>query len=103
MAAQFAHRVTCSRLQFADTTMRPRDLLDLITLAALWGASFLFMRHAAPAFGPIALVEVRVAIAAAILTVLLVLRGDRATLRTHAATLGVVGVMNSALPFVLFT
>jgi drug/metabolite transporter (DMT)-like permease len=83
--------------------MRASDLLDLIALAALWGASFLFMRHAAPAFGPIALVEVRVAIAAAILTVLLTLRGDRATLRTHAAALGLVGVMNSAVPFVLFT
>jgi len=83
--------------------MRTRDMFDLVALAALWGASFLFMRHAAPAFGPIALVQVRVAIAAAILTVLLLLRGDRAALRTHAAALGFVGVMNSALPFVLLT
>src|SRR5882672_4338268 len=83
--------------------MRARDLLDLVTLAALWGASFLFMRHSAPAFGPIALVQVRVAIAAAVLTILLLLRGDRAALRSHAAALGFVGVMNSALPFVLFT
>jgi drug/metabolite transporter (DMT)-like permease len=83
--------------------MRARDLLDLIALAALWGASFLFMRHAAPAFGPIALVQVRVAIAAAILAVLLLFRSDRAALRTHAASFGFVGVMNSAVPFVLFT
>lgn len=83
--------------------MRTRDLLDLVTLAALWGASFLFMRHAAPAFGPIALVQVRVAIAAFMLTCLLLLRGDRAALRSHAAPLAFVGVMNSALPFVLLT
>ena len=83
--------------------MRSRDLLDLVALAALWGASFLFTRHAAPAFGPIALVQVRVTIAAAVLLVLLLVRGDRAALRTHAAALGFVGVMNSAVPFVLFT
>jgi drug/metabolite transporter (DMT)-like permease len=83
--------------------MRPRDLLDLLALAALWGASFLFMRHAAPAFGPIALVQVRVAVAAAILAVLLLVRGERSGLRTHASALGFIGVMNSALPFMLLT
>ena len=35
--------------------MKPRDVVELIGLAALWGASFLFMRVAAPEFGPIAL------------------------------------------------
>ncbi|HTT10880.1 MAG TPA: DMT family transporter [Burkholderiaceae bacterium] len=83
--------------------MRTRDLLELVTLAALWGASFLFMRHAAPAFGPIALVQVRVSVAAAILTGLLLLQAERRALRTHVAALAFVGVMNSALPFVLFT
>ena len=28
--------------------MQPADLLRLISLAAIWGASFLFMRIAAP-------------------------------------------------------
>src|SRR5882724_8438307 len=84
-------------------SIRSRDLIDLVTLAALWGASFLFMRHGAPAFGPIALVQVRVTIAAAVLTGLLLLRGERSALRAHAPALGFVGVMNSALPFVLFT
>jgi len=83
--------------------MRSRDLTDLVLLAALWGASFLFMRHAAPAFGPIALVQVRVTIAALILIVLLLVHGDRAALRSHALALGFVGVMNSAVPFVLLT
>lgn len=83
--------------------MRPRDLTDLVLLAALWGASFLFMRIAAPAFGPIALVEVRVALAAVVLAGLLLARAERGALRTHAAALAVVGVTNSALPFVLLT
>ena len=44
--------------------MKSRDLLDFVLLAALWGGSFLFMRVAAPEFGPIALIELRVGIAA---------------------------------------
>lgn len=81
--------------------MRPRDLLDLLLLAALWGASFLFLRLAAPAFGPVALIEVRVAIAAIVLLPLLVQRGGLPALRTHGARIATVGVLNSALPFVL--
>lgn len=83
--------------------MRARDFADLVALAALWGASFLFMRYAAPAFGPVALVQVRVTIAAAFLLALLAWRGRPALLRAHAAPLGAVGVLNSAVPFVLFT
>jgi drug/metabolite transporter (DMT)-like permease len=103
MAVRGVDPVPCALTFSTASAMRARDLLDLVTLAALWGASFLFMRHAAPAFGPIALVQVRVTIAAAVLSILLLLRGDRAALRSHAAALGFVGVMNSALPFVLFT
>ena len=40
--------------------MKQRDLIDLLSLAALWGASFLFMRVAVPEFGPLAMVEMRV-------------------------------------------
>ena len=42
--------------------VKPRDIADLILLGALWGASFLFMRVAAPEFGPIPLIAVRVAV-----------------------------------------
>jgi len=83
--------------------MKTRDLTDLLLLAALWGASFLFMRVAAPAFGPFALVEVRVVIAAIFLAVLLALRGELRALRERPAHLMLLGVLNSALPFVLLT
>ena len=83
--------------------MRPRDLIDLILLAALWGAAFLFMRIATPAFGPVAFVEVRVAIAAACLLALLAVRGGLRPLRLNAAPLLVVGVLHTAVPFTLFS
>jgi drug/metabolite transporter (DMT)-like permease len=82
--------------------VRGRDLVDLVALAALWGASFLFMRVAVPEFGPLPLMAVRCAIGAAILLPLLAWRGTPRALRDHAPRLAVVGVLNSALPFVLF-
>lgn len=44
--------------------MKHSDLAELLGLAALWGASFLFVRMGAAEFGPIALAAMRVAGAA---------------------------------------
>ncbi len=82
--------------------MRARDLLELVSLAALWGASFMFMRISVPDFGPLATIMLRVAIASALLLPWLALRGRMADLRLHAGPLAVVGLANSALPFALF-
>ena len=64
--------------------MKRRDLVDLVLLAALWGASFLFTRMAVPAFGAFAIAELRVAVAALVLLPLLALRGDLSELRAAA-------------------
>lgn len=82
--------------------MRPRDRLELLLLAAIWGASFLFMRLGAIDFGALALSLLRVAGAALLLLPLLVWRGQLPALRRHWRAIAVVGVINSALPFVLF-
>jgi drug/metabolite transporter (DMT)-like permease len=83
--------------------LRPRDIAELVALAALWGASFLFMRIAAPAFGPVALVALRVGGAALFLMSLLAVRGQMPELVRHWRAIAVVGVMNSALPFLCFS
>lgn len=82
--------------------MRRSDVLELLTLAALWGGSFLFMRVAAPPFGPVALIALRVAIASCFLVPMLAWRGGMGTLRAHWPHLLAVGVLNSAIPFCLF-
>jgi len=46
--------------------MRPRDLSDLLALAALWGGSFLFMRVSAGEFGPLTLAAGSPLVAAAL-------------------------------------
>ena len=83
--------------------MTRRDLAELFLLGALWVASFLFMRLGAADFGPLALVFVRVAGAAALLLPILLARGEGPALRRHCRAIAVVGLVNSALPFLLYT
>ena len=77
-------------------------MLELVLLGALWGASFLFMRIGVVGFGPVALVFVRVAGASLLLLPLLLMRGHGPALRRHWRPIAVVGVINSALPFLLY-
>jgi uncharacterized membrane protein len=82
--------------------MARRDLLDLLVLGAIWGAAFLFIRVAVPEFGPVALVEVRVIIAAALLMGLVVIRGQLGAFRGRWGALTLIGALNTAVPFALF-
>ncbi len=83
--------------------MRKRDVIELVTLAALWGASFLFMRLGAADFGPAPLSFVRVLLAGVVLLPLLAWRGQMAALRRDWRAILVVGLTNSALPFMCFS
>lgn len=79
--------------------MKPRDLLDLLLIGAIWGGAFPMLRVATPQFGPVALIGVRVAIAA---LVLLAVLPARARLLRHARPLFVLSMLNTAIPFTLF-
>ena len=83
--------------------MKGADLAELFGLAALWGASFLFMRMGAAEFGPVALAAVRVIGAALCLLPLLHARGQMGVLRAHWRPIFVVGICNSALPFLCYS
>jgi drug/metabolite transporter (DMT)-like permease len=83
--------------------MKAFDIGELVLLAALWGASFLFMRLGAHEFGPIPLAAVRVGLASAMLVPLLASRGQLGELRRHWKGLLLVGALNSAIPFALFS
>ncbi|MBX3134477.1 MAG: DMT family transporter [Gemmatimonadaceae bacterium] len=82
--------------------MTRRDTWDLLLLGAVWGAAFLFTRIAVPHFGAVALVEVRVALAAAVLVAWLAARGQLGALRGRWGALVVIGAINTAVPFALF-
>jgi len=81
--------------------MPARALALLVTLAALWGGSFVFMRIAVSAMGPVPLTFVRVTLAALVLLSLAAARRDVPDLRTRWRGFAVIGLVNSALPFVL--
>ena len=75
--------------------------LELGVLGAIWGTSFLFMRIAATDFGPFALVEVRLVLGASILTPFLWREKASFTAQSVVRLAG-IGLINSAIPFVLF-
>jgi drug/metabolite transporter (DMT)-like permease len=83
-------------------TVSARDLARLLTLAALWGGSFAFMRVAVPALGPLWLAFLRVLLAFAALFALAVVQRSVPPLRERWRDYLVVGAVNSALPFALF-
>ncbi len=83
--------------------LKPLDLGELLLLAAIWGASFLFMRLGAHEFGAVPMAALRVAGATLFLLPLLALRQGLSQLRRDWRPLLVVGLLNSALPFALYS
>jgi drug/metabolite transporter (DMT)-like permease len=77
----------------------------LLTLSALWGASYLFIKVGVRDLAPTVLVELRLLLAAAVLVGFLVVRegGRQAldSLRAAARPGLVLGLLNAAIPFVL--
>ncbi len=75
--------------------------VELLLLGAIWGASFLFQRVAAKDFGSFPLVEVRLFLGALVLMPFLWRARSQFNLRLWLRLAG-IGVINSAIPFVLF-
>jgi drug/metabolite transporter (DMT)-like permease len=75
--------------------------VELLLLAAIWGASFLFQRVAAKDFGAFPLVEVRLFLGSLVLMPFLWRARGYFNLRLWLRLAG-IGIINSAIPFVLF-
>ena len=84
-------------------TTRKAWLIDFILLAAIWGASFMFMRVASHEMGAFASAGLRVCIAAVFLLPLLLSKGLGPSLCQHWKLTFAVGVMNSAIPFACYS
>ncbi|APV52281.1 hypothetical protein BWI17_04195 [Betaproteobacteria bacterium GR16-43] len=81
--------------------MKPSDIARLVALAAMWGASYLFMRKAVPYFGPVALIELRVLFGGLILFAYVTAMRGTVGWREHGRAYLFVGAIGLALPFVL--
>lgn len=86
-----------------ERSVKLRDFGVLIGLAALWGGSFLFIRVAAPALGPVTLAATRVTLAALALLVMLAARRQSLLLRRHWRNYLIVGAFNAAIPYALIS
>jgi drug/metabolite transporter (DMT)-like permease len=83
--------------------MKPADVARLVALAAIWGASFLFMRIASPAIGPLATADVRMLIAGGALAAYFGFVGLDAQWRRWWRYYALIGALNSAAPFLLYS
>lgn len=83
--------------------MNLAQFFQLIFLAAIWGASFLFIRIAVPEFGPAWLVALRVLAGALFLLATAALWRRRLPLRGNTRHFLILGLLNTALPFFLFS
>lgn len=86
-----------------QASMHPADLLSLLALAGIWGSSYLFMRLGAPEFGAWPLAAARAGGAALVLLPWMVRAGAWPALRRGWARVALVGLTQSALPFVCFS
>jgi drug/metabolite transporter (DMT)-like permease len=82
--------------------MNIASLIRLISLSAIWGASFLFMRIGAPVLGPVVLIEFRVGLAAIFLLIVGYFIKKSLHIRVNWRHYFILGLFNSALPFLLF-
>ncbi|MBY8946770.1 MULTISPECIES: DMT family transporter [unclassified Pseudomonas] len=83
--------------------MRPVDTLYLLGLAAIWGASFLFMRIIAPEIGTLPTAFFRVSIAAAGLLVMLAVMRVSWNFQGKFKTVLLLGVINSGIPATMYS
>ncbi|BAZ45625.1 membrane protein [Chondrocystis sp. NIES-4102] len=82
--------------------MKITDLLELILLAAIWGASFLFVRVTAPILHPVLLIELRVLISGIAMLILSMRLNLVGKIRQHLIPLFILGCINLTIPFLLF-
>jgi drug/metabolite transporter (DMT)-like permease len=73
----------------------------LLSLAAVWGASFMFIEIALDDLAPTTLMAGRLVVASLVLTGLMAARGTLGRLRRAGRRAFALGVINSAIPFTL--
>lgn len=81
--------------------MKFQDILLLFLLAALWGASFLFVRIIVPVLGAFPLVAGRVILGGIILLIYGIMVHQTPNWRTHWHRYALLGLFNNVIPFTL--
>lgn len=83
--------------------MRMIDVLLLLALSAIWGSSFIFMRYLAPVIGPVATADMRMFLAGVFLALFFLVTRFKPEWRKNWKHFLLIGLLNSAIPFVLYS
>jgi drug/metabolite transporter (DMT)-like permease len=75
----------------------------LLVLSGIWGSSFIFIRYLAPIIGPVATADARMLIAGVALALFFIATRFKPAWRKNAKHFLVIGLLNSAIPFVLYS
>jgi drug/metabolite transporter (DMT)-like permease len=78
------------------------DLLRLILLAAIWGASFMFTKLTVPLLGPYSTASIRLLIGGAFMITYFLIIGFNPEVRKYYKEYLIIGVVNSGVPFTMF-
>lgn len=81
--------------------MKPKDIIQLFLLAAIWGSSYLFLRIVTPAIGVSMTMGVRILIAALVMVTVFGIIKKRPKYSLYWKQYLVLGVLNLVLPFSL--
>ena len=79
------------------------NTLLLLALSAIWGSSFIFMRYLAPILGPIVTADMRVLIAGVAMAGFFALIRFKPEWRKNWKHFVVIGMVNSSIPFLLYS
>jgi drug/metabolite transporter (DMT)-like permease len=82
--------------------MSTSNILRLLLLGTIWGTSFMLMRIASPVFGPLLTSFGRALLGTVVLYLFARSRGVEFNWRRNARAYLVIGLFNTAIPFVLF-
>jgi drug/metabolite transporter (DMT)-like permease len=83
--------------------MNALNLLLLIALSAIWGGSFIFMRHLSPILGAFITTNMRLLIAGVFLVILFTAFGVKLFWKKHWKHYLIIGIVNSGTPFLLYS
>jgi drug/metabolite transporter (DMT)-like permease len=83
--------------------MRNADFIRLTVLAAIWGASFLFMRILAPVLGPLWTAEVRVGVAGIAMLLCMRMIGRSMHFKKNWKAYLILGALTSGIPAALYS
>lgn len=79
-----------------------KEYILLVTLALIWGCSFMFMKVLVPVFGPIYTAGFRLLVGALFLFVIALIKNITIFKKEYFKHFIIMGIFNSAIPFFLF-